>query len=164
MDVGRNVRFKVDWRVVSMPSVEADDFASTLSGKWKLGDSTAVAGARAEADATFADMSSSDEPRSGRLILRGALVNLTNPKVSLLMLALLPQFIDEQAGAVAAQVCCLGAVHILLASLVLSSLALIALGARRRMGSFAAYAGAARVTLGLMLAAAGLKLALTQSD
>lgn len=43
-----------------------------------------------------------------RIYWQGTLVNLTNPKVALFILAFLPQFVDPARGAVAAQIILLG--------------------------------------------------------
>lgn len=51
-----------------------------------------------------------DGPR--KLFLMGLLTNLLNPKIAMLYLALLPQFIDPAAGNVLAQSLALGAVQI----------------------------------------------------
>lgn len=51
-----------------------------------------------------------DGPR--KLFLMGFLTNLLNPKIAMLYLALLPQFIDPQAGDVLSQSLVLGAVQI----------------------------------------------------
>ncbi|MBL8818481.1 MAG: LysE family translocator [Planctomyces sp.] len=52
----------------------------------------------------------------------GAFVNLLNPKVPILMLALMPQFIDQNAGAPEPQILLYGLMHLGIASCVLSTL------------------------------------------
>lgn len=61
-----------------------------------------------------------------RLYLRGIIMNVTNPKVSIFFLAFLPQFVDPVRGPLAAQVFLLGAVFAVSAILVFSSVALFA--------------------------------------
>lgn len=56
------------------------------------------------------------------------LVNVTNPKVALLFLAFLPQFVEPAAGNVPLQIASLGAIHIVVACLV--TLILVALAKR----------------------------------
>jgi threonine/homoserine/homoserine lactone efflux protein len=58
---------------------------------------------------------------SSFLIYRGGiLMNLLNPKVALLMVALLPQFVSAEDGALLPQILTLGAVHAAIASTVLT--------------------------------------------
>jgi threonine/homoserine/homoserine lactone efflux protein len=67
------------------------------------------------------------EQRPMRRIFRdGLFVNLLNPKVSLLMLALLPQFLDPAVGRLPLQTILLGSLHVVIASLVLSTIVLTA--------------------------------------
>ena len=54
----------------------------------------------------------------------GVTMSLLNPKITLLMLALLPQFIDPGAGSTAWQAAALGALHASIASTVLTVLTL----------------------------------------
>ena len=53
---------------------------------------------------------------------QGVVMNLLNPKVALLMVALLPQFISSDAGSIHTQVAILGTSHALIATIVLSIL------------------------------------------
>lgn len=63
--------------------------------------------------------------RSIRQVYRdGLLVNLLNPKVPVLMLALMPQFLDPAAGHLFLQTLLLGSLHVVIASLVLCTLVL----------------------------------------
>ncbi len=100
--------------------------------------------------------------RRWRIVAEAAMVSVTNPKVALLFIALLPQFLRPETGSALPQMLILGGVHMAVATLV--TLGLVA-GAKRlrslflRNGRFARWfrwsAGAA------LLAMAG-KLALAQ--
>lgn len=58
---------------------------------------------------------------SSLLIYRGGiLMNLLNPKVALLIVALLPQFVSAEDGALLPQILTLGAIHAAIASTVLT--------------------------------------------
>lgn len=61
-----------------------------------------------------------------RLYLRGIIMNVTNPKVSIFFLAFLPQFADPARGPLAPQLLLLGGVFILCSLLVFSLIALLA--------------------------------------
>src|SRR5919109_689619 len=65
-----------------------------------------------------------DSPR--KLFVMGFVTNLLNPKIAMLYLALLPQFIDPSSGSVLAQSVVLGAIQIAIS---VSVNAMIALGA-----------------------------------
>ena len=63
---------------------------------------------------------------SSLLIYRGGiLMNLLNPKVALLMVALLPQFVSAEDGSLIPQILTLGAVHAAIASTVLTIVAML---------------------------------------
>ena len=79
---------------------------------------TLIQGARAAPQASHGGQS------KRRVYRDGLLVNLFNPKVSILMLALLPQFLAPEAGHVPLQILLFGSMHALIASLVLISLAI----------------------------------------
>ncbi|GLZ08305.1 RhtB family transporter [Actinomadura sp. NBRC 104412] len=88
---------------------------------------------------TWRDSADRDDPVPapkplGRVYLDGLLVNLFNPKVVLFFLAFLPQFVDQEAGAVPAQIVVMGLVTGLigLVSDVLYAVAGGAIGSRLR--------------------------------
>ncbi len=59
------------------------------------------------------------------LYRRGIIMNVTNPKVILFFLALLPQFVDPARGALALQMCALGGIFILATFIVFGSVAML---------------------------------------
>lgn len=61
-----------------------------------------------------------------KLYKRGIIMNITNPKVSIFFLAFLPQFTNPANGSVTLQIFILGAIFMLCAFLVFSSIALLA--------------------------------------
>jgi threonine/homoserine/homoserine lactone efflux protein len=61
-----------------------------------------------------------------KLYLRGILMNITNPKVSIFFLAFLPQFADPARGSLTFQLICFGGVFIIATVLVFSTIALVA--------------------------------------
>lgn len=70
---------------------------------------------------------------SRRLYLRGIVMNVTNPKVSIFFLAFLPQFADPSRGSLILQILLLGAVFALATILVFGSVALFAGSLGRRL-------------------------------
>lgn len=99
-----------------------------------------------------------DSPR--KLFAMGFVTNLLNPKIAMLYLALLPQFIDPQAGSVLTQSLALGSVQIVIS---VGINGLIALGA----GSIALFLGERptwlklqRWLMGTVLAGLAVRMAL----
>lgn len=100
-------------------------------------------------------------PQRGAVVFtQGVLVNLLNPKVALVMLALLPQFAEPAAGRVPLQILSIGMVHAVIASLVLTVLVLVTTGSRRRFAAGSRAARVLRAVAGLTLIGFGLRLAL----
>ncbi|MEL1262949.1 LysE family translocator [Pseudoxanthomonas putridarboris] len=98
-----------------------------------------------------------DGPR--RLFLMGLLTNLLNPKIAVLYLSLLPQFIDPARGDVLTQSLVLGSTQIAISLVVNALIALFA-------GSFAVFlaqrpfwANAQRWLMGTVLAALAVRMA-----
>jgi threonine/homoserine/homoserine lactone efflux protein len=61
-----------------------------------------------------------------KLYKRGIIMNVTNPKVSIFFLAFLPQFTNPQNGNVTIQIFMLGAIFMLCALVIFSSIAILA--------------------------------------
>lgn len=84
---------------------------------WRESGSLSVEGAR-------------EERRMGRIVWRGAAINVLNPKLSLFFLAFLPQFIDPGAAAPTLRMIALGAVFMGLTLVVFIGYGLLASYAR----------------------------------
>ncbi|AWB25481.1 LysE family translocator [Methylobacterium currus] len=98
-----------------------------------------------------------DSPRT--LFLMGFLTNLLNPKIAVMYLSLLPQFIDPAAGSVLGQALVLGTVQIVVSVLVNALIAVsagsIALFLTRRPS----FAVVQRWVMGTVLAALAVRMA-----
>jgi threonine/homoserine/homoserine lactone efflux protein len=78
------------------------------------------------AGASRLDSAAAQEISLGRFYLRGIVMNVTNPKVSLFFLAFLPQFTDPAKGSLPLQLMVLGGVFILVTILVFGAISLLA--------------------------------------
>ena len=96
----------------------------------------------------------------GKVFRDGVLVNVLNPKVALLMLALLPQFVDPSRGNVALQTMSVGMIHSLIATLVLTVVAWAADRSAALVKSSATTERFFRWTSGSLLIGLGARLAL----
>lgn len=68
-----------------------------------------------------------------RIAVRGALINVLNPKLSIFFLAFLPQFVDPAAGNATAQMALLGLVFTVMTAAVFALYAVFAAAARSRI-------------------------------
>ena len=97
---------------------------------------------------------------AGRLFRMGVVTNLLNPKAALMYLALIPQFIDPEAGNVVAQGFQLGAIQIAVAVIVNGSIVMAAGSIAVFLQRRPAWMRWQRVVTGALLGAVGVKLAL----
>lgn len=103
-----------------------------------------------------------DSPR--RLFVMGLVTNLLNPKIAILYVSLLPQFVDRSRGHVAEQTLLLGGTQIAIA-LTLNALIVLSAG---RLASFLArrpvWLRVQRYASGTLLAAFALRIALRSNS
>jgi len=99
-----------------------------------------------------------DSPR--RLFWMGLVTNLLNPKAVIMYLALIPQFINPGRGHVLAQGFMLGDIQVTVSAAVNATLILAAAGIADRLATRPAWLRRQRRITGIMLAAAGLALAI----
>lgn len=74
-----------------------------------------------------------DEVSTGDLFVRGAIVSITNPHVTVLFLAFLPQFIEPARGMVPLQVVSLGVIFMVAAMMVFSAVAMASALVRQKI-------------------------------
>ena len=97
-----------------------------------------------------------------RLVGRGVVMNLTNPKVLLFFLALLPQFVKPDQGSVAGQIVALGALFIVAGSLVFGAIVLAAGALRERLARSARAQRLLNRSAAVVFAGLALRLATAQ--
>ena len=97
-----------------------------------------------------------------RLVARGVVMNLTNPKVLLFFLALLPQFVTPGRGSVAGQIVALGALFIVAGSLVFGAIVLAAGALRERLARSARAQRLLNRSAAVVFAGLALRLATAQ--
>jgi len=103
------------------------------------------------------------DKRTLRRVYRdGVLVNVLNPKVSLLMLALLPQFLDPGLGDTTAQIVALGGLHVVIASSVLTLIVAALTQASGMLKRNPKAEATLRWTTGIILFGFGARMALTE--
>ncbi|MGJ5208506.1 LysE family translocator [Bradyrhizobium sp. HKCCYLR20261] len=99
-----------------------------------------------------------DSPR--RLFLMGLVTNLLNPKIAMLYLALLPQFIDPAAGSVLTQSVVLGAIQIVISVSVNAVIAMAAGSIALFLAARPTWALVQRYLMGTVLAGLAVRMAL----
>ena len=99
-----------------------------------------------------------DGPR--KLFAMGFVTNLLNPKIAMLYLALLPQFIDPAQGSVLAQSLMLGSIQIVISVSVNAMIALTAGSIAVFLGTRPSWLLVQRWLMGTVLAGLAMKLAL----
>jgi len=101
---------------------------------------------------------SAEAPRPAglrRSFVEGVLVNLLNPKVAVFFLAFLPQFVDPEQGSAGVQVLVLGAVFMVIASLLDLVYVFTAGLIGRRLRGGRRFAGGVYLALAVLAAATG---------
>ncbi|MCK1517600.1 LysE family translocator [Bradyrhizobium sp. 190] len=98
-----------------------------------------------------------DGPR--KLFAMGFVTNLLNPKIAMLYLALLPQFIDPAVGSVLTQSLALGAIQIVISVGVNAMIALAAGSIARFLGTRPSWLRVQRWLMGTVLAGLAVKMA-----
>ena len=98
---------------------------------------------------------------SWKIFRNGAFVSIFNPKISLLMLALLPQFVDPAAGNPELQIGAMGATHALVAGIVHTHLIFFSSGISRRLKKSGKVQKTLRWATGTVFLGFGVRLALT---
>jgi threonine/homoserine/homoserine lactone efflux protein len=96
-----------------------------------------------------------------RLFVMGLVTNLLNPKIAVLYVALLPQFIDPARGSVGGQSLALGAIQITVALTVNGLIVLFAATLSRLLGRRPGWLRAQRYLMGGVLTALAVRLVLT---
>lgn len=101
--------------------------------------------------------------RPGKLFTVGLLTNLLNPKIAIMYVSLLPQFVDPARGSVAVQTFLLGLVQITIAITVNGLIAMSAGSISRFLGDRPGWLRAQRYVMGTMLGAMAVRIAADRS-
>jgi len=97
-----------------------------------------------------------------KLFVKGFIMNILNPKVSIFFLAFLPQFVNTQIGNVPAQMITLGIIFMIMTVIVFSSIGIAANVLSSRLQSNPKIVKYMNIITSTVLVGLGIKLALSQ--
>jgi threonine/homoserine/homoserine lactone efflux protein len=97
-----------------------------------------------------------------KLFIKGFIMNILNPKVSIFFLAFLPQFVNTQAGNIPMQMIILGLVFMIMTVIVFSSIGISANILSSKLLKTPKIVKYMNILTSLVLVSLGLKLALSQ--
>lgn len=109
------------------------------------------------------DVVGHDIHRPRRLFAMGLVTNLLNPKIALMYMALIPQFIDPDRGRIWLQALILGAVQIVIAVTVNGLIVLAAAGISRFLTARPTWLKVQKYTAGTLLGGMAVKMAAEKS-
>ncbi|MFD9890541.1 LysE family translocator [Amycolatopsis sp. NPDC059027] len=101
--------------------------------------------------------------RPGKLFTMGLVTNLLNPKIAIMYVSLLPQFVVPAQGSVAAQSLTLGLVQITIAITVNGLIAMSAGSIARFLGDRPGWLKAQRYVMGMVLGVLAVRIAADRS-
>ena len=110
---------------------------------------------------TLSSATATSSTTAWKIFRNGAFVSIFNPKISLLMLALLPQFVDPAANNPELQIAAMGATHALIAGIVHTHLILFSSGIAHRLKQSERLQKSMRWATGAVFLGFGARLALT---
>ena len=108
--------------------------------------------------------STSNNKSLWQIYRNGAFVSIFNPKISLLMLALLPQFIDPASGHQTLQIGIMGTMHAVIAGIVHIHVVLFSSGIAHRLKASGRVQKALRWATGTLFFGFGIRLALSEQQ